>query len=461
MTDVSFLRDLPLDDEQFSTTDAARESHARDWGTPAAAGVRPDAVVWPESTEDVSVVLSAADERGVPVTPYAAATGIEAGAVAVRGGISLDLTRMDDVLGVHPDDFLLDVEPGVTGGAVDETTARHGLFFPPLPTSGNTATVGGMVATNAGGRRTVRYGKIGDWVRQLEVVLADGSVVTLGSRAAKSSSGYNLRDLVVGSEGTLAVVTRATLELAGRPEQVRGGHAVFDTLADATAAVADVMRAGVDVASLELVDETSVRMVNDYVDADLPVRPMVFFEFHADHHVDAEVDYFRGVVDRHDPLTFALGDRTEMADLWEVRRELADATLAYDPSLETLHSGDVAVPISRYPDVVEFIHEAAAEAELLIPTFGHAGDGNVHFDVLVDPDDEAAVARGEAAVESIVTRAIDLGGTATGEHGVGRGKRRFMAAEHGREGVAAMRALKAALDPNGTLNPGKVLPDEV
>jgi D-lactate dehydrogenase (cytochrome) len=395
----------------------------------------------------------------VHVTPYAAGTGIEGNAVPARGGISLDLRRMDSVLEVRPDDLQVDVEPGVVGSEVDEALERHGLFFPPLPTSGDMATVGGMVATNASGRRTVKYGKVGDWVRELEAVLADGSVVRTGTRAAKTSSGYNLRDLLVGSEGTLAVVTRVTLRVAGRPEQYRAGRLVFGAFADAAAAVSDVVRSGVDVSALELLDALSVRMVNDYLDADLPERPMLFVEFQANHGVDREVEFFRSVVDAHDPRRVAIDDGPEGAALWRARRELPEAARAYYPDRESVGAGDVAVPVSRYPELVERVHALGAERDLPVICFGHAGDGNLHFDVYADPDDADEWDRARETYADAVGVALDLDGTATGEHGIGRGKRGFMLAEHGVDGVRAMRAIKDALDPAGTLNPGKVLPD--
>lgn len=457
--DDSFLSALDLRDDQYSTTDVDRDHHSADWGTEDRDAVLPDAVVWPESTADVSTVLAGANDHGIPVTPFAAGTGIEGNAVPTHGGISLDLTRMDAVLDVRPADLQVDVQPGVLGDAVDDAVAAHGLFFPPLPTSGDIATIGGMVATNASGKQTVKYGKVGDWVCELEAVLADGSVITAGTKAAKTSSGYNLKDLVVGSEGTLAVVTRATLRLAGRPAQVRGGRILFDSLDDATAAISDVIQSGVDVAAIELIDALSARMVNEYIDTDLPDTPMVFVEFHANHGIDEELAYFRSVVDQHNPTSFEMGEEDQLAALWEARKELAEATLAYDPALETVQSGDVAVPISRYPDLIQQIHTLAADADILVPTFGHAGDGNVHFDVLVDPTDDEEYERGVDLYATIVETAIELGGTATGEHGVGRGKRKFMRREHGDAGVAAMQAIKDALDPNGILNPGKVLPD--
>ncbi|WP_433624752.1 FAD-binding oxidoreductase [Halomicrococcus sp. NG-SE-24] len=458
--DCSFLADL-LDDDQFSLGDSHREGHAGDWGTPDDEQVRPDVVVWPESTDDVSAVLAAADDRGVPVTPYAAGTSLEGNATPARGGISLDVTRMDAVLDVRPADFQVDVEPGVMGSAVDEAVASEGLFFPPLPSSGDISTVGGMVANDASGMQTVKYGEVADWVLELEAVLADGSVITAGSKAVKTSSGYNLKDLLVGSEGTLAVVTRATLELAGRPEQIRAGRALFSSLDDAVAAVADAVRSGVDVATIELVDATSARMANAYTGSDLPDAPTVFLKFHADHGVEEEVAFCRSVFESHDVGRFEVVDGDEMDDLWQARRDLAYAVQSYDPHLTPLHPGDVTVPISKYPELVRFVTDLADEHDLLVPCFGHAGDGNLHFSVLVDERDDEQVARGEEVQDAIVRRAIEMGGTSTGEHGIGRGKREYLVDEHGEESVEAMRRVKRALDPNDTLNPGKIFPETV
>jgi D-lactate dehydrogenase (cytochrome) len=457
--DVSFLDDLDLGGE-VSTGDSHRESHAGDWGTSDADAVRPDAVVWPASTADVSRVLAAADERGVPVTPYAAGSGLEGNATPVHRGISLDLTRMDAVLDVRPGDFQVDVQPGVVGSTVDETVAEHGLFFPPLPSSGDFSTVGGMIATDASGMQTVKYGEVADWVLGLEVVRADGTVLTTGSRAVKTSAGYNLTDLFVGSEGTLGVVTRATLRLAGIPDQRRGGRAVFADLDDATAAITDAVTAGVDVAKIELVDATSARMANAYTGTDLPDAPTVFLEFHADHGVGREIDFCRSVFEAHGVERFEVADApTAMDDLWQARKDLAYAVRSWDPDLEPLHPGDVTVPIGDYPALLRYVRDLAAEHDLLIPCFGHAGDGNLHYSPLVDPDDPDHVALGERVYADIVHRAIDLGGTATGEHGVGLGKREYLVAEHGEAAVETMRAVKRAVDPNDTLNPGKLFPE--
>ncbi|WP_137286822.1 FAD-binding oxidoreductase [Halorussus salinisoli] len=458
--DCSFLSDLALDGE-VSFGDSARESHAADFGADERGqGVTPDAVVWPETTADVSAVLSAADDRRVPVTPYAAGTSLEGNAVPVHRGISLDCSRMDSVLDVRADDFQIDVEPGVYGSAVDEAVADEGLFFPPLPSSGDISTVGGMVANDASGMKTVKYGEVSDWVLELEVVLADGSVVTAGSKAAKTSSGYNLKDIFVGSEGTLGVVTRATLELAGRPAQIRGARALFPSLDHAAEAVFDAVRSGVDVATIELVDADSARMANAYTGTDLPDVPTVFLEFHADYGVEREIEFCREVFADHGVRQFETADDgAAMDDLWEAREDLAYAIQLWDPDLTALHPGDVTVPISDYPEMVKFVKGLADDRDLLVPCFGHAGDGNLHYSVLVDEDDDEQVDAAEEVYRATVEMAIDLGGTATGEHGIGLGKRDFLEVEHGSESVEAMRRLKRAFDPRDTLNPGKIFPE--
>jgi D-lactate dehydrogenase (cytochrome) len=366
---------------------------------------------------------------------------------------------MDDIVDVRPEDHQIDVQPGVLGSAVEERVAEDGLFFPPLPSSGDISTVGGMIATDASGMQTVKYGEVADWVLELEAVLADGTVITAGSKAAKTSAGYNLADLLVGSEGTLAVVTRATLELAGRPQQVRGGRAVFSDLEDAGAAIADAVQSGVDVAKIELVGRRAAAVANAYVGTDLPDRPMVFVEFHADHGIDEEIEFCRTVFDAHDPVAFEMAGAEEMDELWELRRDMAYALDEYDPDLDQLHPGDVTVPISEFPEIIRFARRRADEADLFMACYGHAGDGNLHYEILVDRDDPEAVAAGEEVYADVVQKAIELGGTATGEHGVGLGKRAFLPDEHGEGAVEAMRAVKSALDPEGILNPGKILPD--
>ena len=458
--DYGFLSDL-LPDDQVSFGDSDRALHAGDRGTAETDEVEPDVVVWPESTDDVAAVLAAADERGIPVTPYAAGTSLEGNARPSFGGISLDFMRMNDVLEVRPDDLQVDVEPGVIGFDVNEAVESHGLFFPPLPSSGEISTIGGMIANDSSGMGTVKYGEIHDWVLELEVVLADGRVATLGSTAKKTSAGYNLMDLVVGSEGTLAVVTRATLELAGLPEQIKGGRAVFPTLDDAAAAVSDAIRSGVDVAKMELIDEFAAERINAYSDSGLPDSPMVYLEFHANHGIDDEIAYCEAVFAAHDASRFEIAADEEMDALWDARRNIGDVFRDFDEDLEGVQAGDVTVPISKLPEIIRFAKDLGEAHGVPIPCFGHAGDGNVHYSVRVDPEDPERVDLGKRLYGEIVDRAIELGGTATGEHGVGRGKREFLVREHGEVGVDLMRRVKWAFDPNDTLNPGKIFPETI
>jgi D-lactate dehydrogenase (cytochrome) len=459
--DCSFLADL-LPEEQVSFGESDRSNHAADWGAQeAGTGVMPDAVVWAESTDDVATVLAAANEREVPVTPYAAGTSLEGNAVPKFAGISMDLTRMDEVLEVRPDNFQVDVEPGVMGNVVDEAVANHGMFFPPLPSSGNLSTIGGMIVNDASGMQTVSYGEVADWVLELEVVTADGQVLTCGSKAVKTSAGYNLKDLFVGSEGTLGVATRATLQLEGLPEQIRGGRAVFESLDDATAAVFDAVRSGVDVAKIELVDDLAAKMANAYLDTGLPNAPMIFLEFHANHGIEEEIHFCRAIFENHDVDSFEMADEDAMGELWKARSELAFALQSYDPDLKPLHPGDITVPISKYPEIIRYAKARGEEHDILVPTFGHAGDGNVHYSVMVNPDDEAIVATAEEIYDDIVKRAIELGGTSTGEHGIGMGKRQYLELEHGEDGVEMMRRVKRAFDPRDILNPGKIFPETI
>jgi len=291
-------------------------------------------------------------------------------------------------------------------------------------------------------------------------VLADGTVVDTGTRAVKSSAGYNLTDVVVGSEGTLGVVTEATLELDGRPRQVKGGRVVFPDLDAAAGAVTDAVQSGVDVAKIELVDETSATMANAYSGIDLPDAPTVFVEFHAEHCVEREVEYCREVFDAYDPLAFEVSAADDgMAELWQARKDLAFAIRSYDPDLAPLHPGDVTVPISEYGTILRYAKRLADEHDVVIPCFGHAGDGNVHYSVLVESDPER-VDTGELVYRKIVEKALDLGGTSTGEHGIGRGKRQYLERERGPGALDAMKRIKDALDPAGTLNPGKVFPED-
>jgi D-lactate dehydrogenase (cytochrome) len=450
-----------LPPDRISRDPGTRREHATDFATPESEGVEPAVVVAPESTAEVAALLAAADERGVPVTPYAGGSGLEGGAVPRAAGVSLDVTRMDSVLAVRPADNQITVEAGLFGDDLRAALAEHDRFLPALPASHDVATAGGMIATDASGMGTVKYGEVGDWVLGLEAVLADGTVVETGSGAKKTSAGYNLTDLLVGNEGTLAVLTRVTFAVAPRPGAVRGGRAVFGSLEAAGNAVAAVVREGLDVAKLELMGPTAAAMANAHLGLALPDSPMLFFEVHAPDDAGARrrAERVREAFDRSGMCRFDAADGEDLTDLWRARTEMAYAQNEYDPDRELLHAGDVTVPVGAYPDLVRYATALAEEYDLLVPCFGHAGDGNLHYSPVVDRDDSAEVERGREVYHRLVERALDLDGTCTGEHGVGTGKREYLERELGAGAVDAMHGIKAALDPNGTLNPGTALPD--
>lgn len=418
----------------------------------------PDAVVHPRTAKEVAGILRGANERGIPVTPWAGGSSLEGNPIPVAGGISLDMNGFDDI-DIRSDDLQVRVGAGVVYDDLNDTLARFGLRFPPGISSGDVATIGGMIANNASGFNAVRYGVTREHVKQLEVVLPDGRTITCGRPVVKTAAGYSLKDLFVGSEGTLGVVTEATLNLAGIPAATRVALVTFRTGVAASTAVADLMTAGIVPGALEFIDELTVRMVNDHTGIDIPEAPTLLIELHGNAAgVEADVALTETICRDNDALEWQAASKERAADLWRARREALPAYRAYDANLEPAVLGDVVVPISVYPRLVDTIETLAEEHDLLVPTVGHAGDGNLHFAPLVDPGDDAARARAEELGIAIAEHAIELGGSVTGEHGVGIGKRKFMTAEHG-EAVSLMRAIKRTIDPNGIMNPGKVLPE--
>jgi D-lactate dehydrogenase (cytochrome) len=457
--DCRFLADLEAGlDGRVEFGAGERERYAAD-ASPHRP-VEPDAVVHAASTEDVSAVLSAADGRGVPVTPWGGGSGLEGNAVPVDGGVVLT-TRDIDHVEPEPSNLVATVGPGVVYDDLNERLSRHGLRFAPGISSGDVATVGGMVATNASGFNAVRYGETRDHVRRLEVVLADGTVLDCGTAAVKTSSGYSLVDLFVGSEGTLGVVTEVTLGLVGIPQEKRAALVTFPDERSAAEAVAEVIRYGVRPGALEFVGATQADLIDAYSDAaDLEAKPTLVVELHGNSSgVEADLEFVRSIFDDAGMERWRGADRGEMDDVWAARRDALPASRAHREEWDVAVVGDVVVPISAYPEVVASVEAAAKDLDVLTPCVGHAGDGNLHFTPLVDPDDEKMVDRAHELNDRVVRAAVDLGGTATGEHGVGVGKRSFMEYEHG-DALDAMRAIKGALDPNGTLNPGKVFPSD-
>jgi D-lactate dehydrogenase (cytochrome) len=453
--DLTELR-ARLGHEKFSTGRSVLESHAR--GESYDGAVLPDAVAFPESTQDVQLILRYACERRIPVTPVAVNSSLEGHTVPVRGGVSLDLTRMNRILSFRPEDLLIVVQPAVTYPAVNEHARRSGLFFPVDP--GAHASLGGMVATNASGTAAVRYGVTGDYVLALEVVTPQGEVIRTGSAARKSASGYNLNRLFCGSEGTLGVITEVSLRLVGLPEAASAARVPFPDAAAATNFVTSLIQAGVPVARCELLDPPSLRVVNAYRGTSYPEEMTIFLEFHGNPAgVAADAGLAEELARDHGALAFeASSDPEERAKLWEARHTMFYAAVAANPGLRSIVT-DVTVPISKLPEAALNAADAARDLGLATYLIGHVGDGNFHVTVFFPPDDPAAAARAEELSHRLVTHALSVGGTATGEHGVGLRKLKYMAAEHGAS-LDLMRAIKRAFDPAGIMNPGKKLPEE-
>lgn len=440
---------------QASAAPADLNLHAKDQSAHPAHP--PEVVVWPTSEAQVSAVLAYAHARRVPVTAWGAGTSIEGNPIPVQGGIVLNMQRLNRILAIHREDFQVTVEPGVFYKDMNKTLAQHGLFFAPDP--GANASIGGMLANNAAGIRTVRYGATRDNVLALRVALADGRVIRTGSRSVKQSAGYDLTHLFVGSEGTLGVITQATLRLFPLPEHFSAAVAAFASVEDAAATVFDIMGSGLEPTALELLDATAIEVLNTQSGFDLRPAPTLFMEFASaslkglTDAVNAAHELARG----HGALAFTAGvGRDERARLWEARHSAFEAHLRHFPGQAYVVT-DFAVPISRYPELVAYAAETMRALNFRGSILSHAGDGNAHVVVFYPPADAEMQARVSDFNARLVEKAIALDGTCTGEHGVGLGKQKFMAREHGAEALAVMRALKHTLDPHGILNPGKVI----
>lgn len=441
--------------ERVSVTQADRDQHARDQSSHG--GHLPDVVVWPETTAEVSAILRQANEAGLPVTAWGAGTSIEGNPIPVCGGIVLNFRQMNQILAIHEQDFQVTVQPGMLYKDMNRALARYGLFFAPDP--GANASIGGMVANNAAGIRTVKYGATRDNVLALEVVLANGEVIQTGSRSVKQSSGYDLTRLFVGSEGTLGVVTAATLKLAPLPEHFSAVVAAFPTVEAAAQVVFEIIGSGLGPAALELLDSSTVAMLNAEDGLGLVESPHLLMEFHgvSSQSLRETLNLAQEICQAHACQHYQDGvGREERDRLWKVRHALFETALRHYPGLDFLLS-DVAVPISQYPPLINHLTQQMAELAVEGLVLGHAGDGNIHTIFFFPPEDTETRARVEQVHDDLVTQALALGGTSTGEHGVGLGKQKYMLREHGPAALNLMRQLKATLDPKGILNPGKVL----
>ncbi|MFB6113425.1 MAG: FAD-binding oxidoreductase [Halodesulfurarchaeum sp.] len=453
--DCSFLEES-LPPGRYSLDRSTREQYSTD-ESPHPPSI-PDAVANPRTTEEVATVLSAASERGVPVVPWSGGSSIEGNPIPVEGGIVLDTFEMDDVR-IHAEDRQAVVGPGVVYDDLNETAASAGLRFAPGIAAGDLATVGGMIANNASGLNAVKYGQTREHVLRLEVALPNGQVLELGSDVVKTASGYSLRDLFVGSEGTLGVVTEATVSLEPIPNARRAAIASFETREAAGEAVAAVMRSGITPGAIEYLDTRAIAMVGERTTVDVPDAPTIILEVHGESREGAEaaLNALRNRCDTAECTEWHTASGENIADIWQARRDVYPAACEYREDATVAVIGDVTVPVSKYPSIIEKTVAAADDLDVTTPCVGHAGDGNLHFLPIADLDDDDEVARAMDLNDRLVEAAIEMGGTTTGEHGVGIGKRQFMRDEHG-DAVDLMRKVKETVDPNGVMNPGKVLP---
>jgi D-lactate dehydrogenase (cytochrome) len=416
----------------------------------------PDAVVFPQSTEEVQQIVRICGAHGLPIIPFGVGTSLEGHVNAPYGGVSIDFRDMNKVLAVHGEDLDCVIEPGITRKALNEQLRDSGLFFPIDP--GADATLGGMAATRASGTNAVRYGTMKDNVLSLKVVLANGEVIDTARRAKKTSAGYDLTRLMVGSEGTLGVITQLTLKLSGIPEAISGGTCPFPSVEACCNTAIHTIQSGIPVARIELLDALQVRACNMNAQLGLPETPMLFLEFHGTAASVAEQSERFGEIAAEfggGPFTWTTRPE-ERTKLWDARHHAALSNFALRPGAQMI-STDVCVPISRLAECVTATQADIEQSRLLAPIVGHVGDGNFHLSLMIDMSDADEVGRAEGLCERLVERALSMDGTCTGEHGVGQGKIKYLDAEHGPAALAVMTAIKRALDPQDILNPGKIV----
>ncbi|MCB1332624.1 MAG: FAD-binding protein [Roseivivax sp.] len=440
--------------DRLSTAAAVRDQHGQNetYFPPTP----PDAVAFPETTEEVSQIVAICARHRCPVVPYGAGSSLEGHHLPVQGGVTLDFARMNRVLAVRAEDLNVVIQPGITREALNTELRATGLFFPVDP--GANASLGGMAATRASGTTAVRYGTMRENVLALEAVMADGTVIRTGTAARKSSSGYDLTHLLVGSEGTLGIITELTLKLQGIPEAISAATCRFETVADAVNTVILTIQSGIPMARIELVDEMMARGFNLYSKAGLPEKPHLFVEFHGSPDaVREQATAFGDIAAEFGADGFSWTDDHEARSaMWKMRHASHYASWALSPGKKFLPT-DVCVPISALAEAVVTAQDEARRLGLTCTIVGHVGDGNFHCGVGVDRADAEEVARVEGFTDMLAKMALRLGGTVTGEHGIGLGKQKYMAAEHG-PALAYMRAIKASFDPQDILNPGKILP---
>ena len=440
--------------DKVSVNQTMREHHSKDESFHLA--TLPDAVVYATCTEDVATTLKICNKNRTPVVAFGAGTSLEGNSTPIYGGVSLDVSQMDKVLRISQEDLDCTLQPGVRRKQLNEILATHGLFFPVDP--GADATLGGMAATGASGTTTVKYGAMKQLVMSLTVVTPNGEVITTSRRARKTSAGYDLTHLFVGSEGTLGVITELTLRVFGIPEVIAAATMQFLSLRSAVDGVIEVIQYGIGVARIELLDSDAVSAVNKYSDTNLPEQTLLLMEFHGSAESTAiDIAATREVLERHGGSGFVqTTDEAERRKLWQARHDTSLACRSLVKNAKNFAT-DVCVPISRLSDCIEETQADLVASQLFGPIIGHVGDGNFHVVLSVDPEDHPMVERMEQFHSRLVERALAMEGTCTGEHGIGMGKIDYLVDELGNEAVGVMATIKKALDPNGIMNPGKII----
>ena len=455
--DITNLKDLRslVDSDRISTGESILDLHAKDQSHHAP--VRPEVVIFPTTASEVAAILKYANKNRIPVTGWGSGSSLEGNPIPVQKGIVLDFTRMDRIVEIREKDFQADVQPGVVYQDLNEKLKHAGLFFPPDP--GARATLGGMIANNASGTRTIYYGSTKDYVLQLSVALANGDIIELGTRSSKTSSGYDLIRLFVGSEGTLGIVVGATVRLVGLPVEFSAAVATFPSIDAAGKTVFEIMRAGLNPATLELVGPECIELMNREEGLNLNLSPTIFAEFHG-----TTTGQLAEVLEMAEDICSAKGcmefrpgvGRAERDRIFKARHGLGEMIVRNHPDCNILIM-DVAVPITAYSELIAGINAELEGTHLVSYYISHAGNGNVHLNIAGKKGHREQWDQIHQIAERLVQKTIDLGGTATGEHGIGLGKRKFMQAEHG-SSLEWMKKVKALFDPNGILNPGKIFP---
>jgi len=440
--------------DKVSVNQTMREHHSKDESFHLA--TLPDAVVYATCTEDVATTLKICNKNRTPVVAFGAGTSLEGNSTPIYGGVSLDVSQMDKVLRISQEDLDCTLQPGVRRKQLNEILATHGLFFPVDP--GADATLGGMAATGASGTTTVKYGAMKQLVMSLTVVTPNGEVITTSRRARKTSAGYDLTHLFVGSEGTLGVITELNLRVFGIPEVIAAATMQFPSLRSAVDGVIEVIQYGIGVARIELLDSDAVSAVNKYSDTNLPEQTLLLMEFHGSAESTAiDIAATREVLERHGGSGFVqTTDEAERRKLWQARHDTSLACRSLVKNAKNFAT-DVCVPISRLSDCIEETQADLVASQLFGPIIGHVGDGNFHVVLSVDPEDHPMVERMEQFHSRLVERALAMEGTCTGEHGIGMGKIDYLVDELGNKAVGVMATIKKALDPNGIMNPGKII----